>query len=162
MSNIGLHKAFKELGGRTVKTAVGDRYVLEEMMKHGYNLGGEQSGHIIFSEYAKTGDGMLTAVQLLGAMINNNKRLSEMGRLMKRYPQVLLNVRVKDKNGWDENSEIKKAIEEAAAKLGDNGQILVRASGTEPLIRIMAEGPNQIELENMASAIADVVNKALK
>ena len=161
MSNIGLHKAFKELGGRTVKTAVGDRYVLEEMLKHGYNLGGEQSGHIIFSEFAKTGDGMLTAVQLLGAMINNNKRLSELGRLMRRYPQVLVNVRVKDKSGWEQHEDIKQAVAAAAAQLGDNGQILVRASGTEPLIRIMAEGPNQIELENMAGAIADVVSKSL-
>ena len=161
MSNIGLHKAFKELGGQTVKTAVGDRYVLEEMLKHGYNLGGEQSGHIILSEFAKTGDGMLTAVQLLGAMINNNKRLSELGRLMRRYPQVLVNVRVKDKSGWEQHENIKQAVAVAAAQLGDNGQIMVRASGTEPLIRIMAEGPNQIELENLAGTIADVVSKSL-
>ena len=131
------------------------------MLKHGYNLGGEQSGHIIFSEFAKTGDGMLTAVQLLGAMINNNKRLSELGRLMRRYPQVLVNVRVKDKSGWEQHEDIKQAVAAAAAQLGDNGQILVRASGTEPLIRIMAEGPNQIELENMAGTIADVVSKSL-
>jgi phosphoglucosamine mutase len=161
MSNIGLHKAFKELGGKTVKTTVGDRYVLEEMVKHGYNLGGEQSGHIIFSEYAKTGDGMLTAVQLLAAMVKNNKRLSELGKLMRRYPQVLVNVRVKNKNGWEKNQAIKDIIAKYTEELGDNGQLLVRASGTEPLIRIMAEGPNQLELENIAGVIADVVNKAL-
>lgn len=161
MSNIGLHKAFKAMGGKTVKTAVGDRYVLEEMLKHGYNLGGEQSGHIIFSEYAKTGDGMLTAVQLLGAMINNNQRLSELGRMMQRFPQVLLNVRVQNKNGWEAQPAIQKVIAKYSEELGDNGQILVRASGTESLIRIMAEGPNQIQLEQIANAIADVVNETL-
>lgn len=161
MSNIGLHKAFKEMGGKTVKTAVGDRYVLEEMMKHGYNLGGEQSGHIIFSEFAKTGDGILTAVQLLSTMVKNNKRLSELGKLMVKYPQILVNVRVKDKTGWEENQAIKDSIAQYAAQLGDDGQILVRASGTEPLIRIMAEGPNQVELENIANSIAEVVNQQL-
>lgn len=161
MSNIGLHKAFKDMGGHTVKTGVGDRYVLEEMLKHGYNLGGEQSGHIIFSEFAKTGDGILTGVQLLAAMVKNNARLSEMGKLMKKYPQILVNVRVKDKSGWEENQAIKEVVAKYTAELGDNGQILVRASGTEPLIRIMAEGPNQVELEAIANAIADVVTKAL-
>ncbi len=157
MSNIGLHKAFREMGGQTVKTKVGDRYVLEEMLKHGYNLGGEQSGHIIFSEFAKTGDGILTAVQLLCAMVQNNKRLSELGKLMKKYPQTLLNVRVKNKDGWEENEAIQAIIAKYTEEMGDNGQILVRASGTEPLIRIMAEGPNQVELEQIANAIAEVV-----
>jgi phosphoglucosamine mutase len=161
MSNIGLHKAFKEMGGQTVKTAVGDRYVLEEMIKHGYNLGGEQSGHIIFSEFAKTGDGILTAVQLLGTMVKNNARLSDLGKMMVKYPQILVNVRVKDKTGWEENQAIKDVIAKYADQLGDDGQILVRASGTEPLIRIMAEGPNQVELENIANSIAEVVNQQL-
>ena len=162
MSNIGLHKAFKEFGGQTVKTGVGDRYVLEEMIKHGYNLGGEQSGHIIFSEYAKTGDGILTAVQLLGAMVKNNKPLSEMAKYMEKFPQILVNVRVKDKHGWDENQAIKDVIKKYEDVLGDNGQILVRASGTEPLIRIMAEGPNQGQLEEIADAISEVVIKELE
>lgn len=161
MSNVGLHKAMKEMGGKTVKTAVGDRYVLEEMLKHNYSLGGEQSGHIIFSEYAKTGDGILTAVQLLCAMVKNNKPLSELGNMMVKYPQILLNVRVKDKNGWEEKAAIKEIIKTYQDELGDNGQILVRASGTEPLIRIMAEGPDQDRLEKIASAIADVVTKEL-
>lgn len=161
MSNVGLHKAMKEMGGKTVKTAVGDRYVLEEMLKHNYSLGGEQSGHIIFSEYAKTGDGILTAVQLLCAMVKNNKPLSELGNMMVKYPQILLNVRVKDKNGWEEKAAIKEIIETYQDELGDNGQILVRASGTEPLVRIMAEGPDQDRLEKIASAIADVVTKEL-
>ncbi len=161
MSNVGMHKAMKEMGGQTVKTAVGDRYVLEEMIKNGYNLGGEQSGHIIFSEYAKTGDGILTAVQLLCAMVTNNKPLSEMAGIMTKYPQILLNVRVKNKNGWEEKAAIQEVIKKYQEELGDNGQILVRASGTEPLIRIMAEGPKQQRLEEIAGLIADVVIKEL-
>lgn len=161
MSNVGLAKAMKEHGGQTVKTSVGDRYVLEEMVKEGYNLGGEQSGHIIFSEFAKTGDGILTAVQLLCAMVKNNKPLSELGSLMTKFPQILLNVRVADKNGWEEKQAIQDVIKKYQEELGDNGQILVRASGTEPLIRIMAEGPKQERLEEIASAIADVVTKEL-
>lgn len=161
MSNVGLHKAMKDLGGQTVKTAVGDRYVLEEMLKNKYSLGGEQSGHIIFSEYAKTGDGILTAVQLLCAMIKNNKPLSELGAMMVKYPQVLMNVRVADKNGWQDKAAIQDIIKKYQTELGDNGQILVRASGTEPLIRIMAEGPEQSRLEKIASAIADVVTREL-
>ena len=144
-----------------MKTAVGDRYVLEEMMKKGYNLGGEQSGHIIFSKYAKTGDGILTAVQLLAALVQNNKRLSEMGALMTKYPQILLNVRVADKHGWEDKQAIKDVIKKYQDELGDDGQILVRASGTEPLIRIMAEGPKQERLEEIASAIAEVVSGEL-
>ncbi|WP_299445836.1 phosphoglucosamine mutase [uncultured Phascolarctobacterium sp.] len=157
MSNVGLHQAMKAHGGKTCKTAVGDRYVLEEMLKHNYSIGGEQSGHIIFSEFAKTGDGILTAVQLLCAMVKNNKTLSELGSVMTKYPQVLLNVRVKNKNGWQEKNAIQEVIKKYQDELGDNGQILVRASGTEPLIRVMAEGPNQERLEQIASAIGEVV-----
>ena len=161
MSNVGLHQAMKAHGGKTVKTAVGDRYVLEEMLKHNYSIGGEQSGHIIFSEFAKTGDGILTAVQLLCAMVRNNKPLSEMGAVMTKFPQILLNVRVKNKNGWEEKAAIQEVIKKCQEELGENGQILVRASGTEPLIRIMAEGPKQERLEQIANAIADVVTKEL-
>lgn len=131
------------------------------MLKNGYSLGGEQSGHIIFSRFAKTGDGILTAVQLLGALVQNNKRLSEMGAMMTKYPQILLNVRVAVKHGWEEKESIKNIIKKYQEELGDNGQILVRASGTEPLIRIMAEGPQQERLEEIASAIAEVVNSEL-
>ncbi len=161
MSNIGLHQAMKKHGGKCVTTSVGDRYVLEEMIKNGYKLGGEQSGHIIFADYAKTGDGILTAVKLLGAMANNNQTLSQMGALMQIFPQILLNVRVKDKHGWEENENIKQITEYYKQELGENGQILVRASGTEPLIRIMAEGPDQTQLECVAEAIAAVVRKEL-
>lgn len=161
MSNVGLHQAMKAHGCQTAKTKVGDRYVLEEMLKHNYSLGGEQSGHIIFSEYAKTGDGILTAVQLLCAMVTNNKSLSELGSVMTKFPQVLLNVRVKNKNGWEDKAAIKDVIKQYQDELGDNGQILVRASGTEPLIRIMAEGPKQERLEQICNAIADVVVREL-
>lgn len=157
MSNVGLHQAMKTHGGKTCKTAVGDRYVLEEMLKHNYSIGGEQSGHIIFSEFAKTGDGILTAVQLLCAIVKNNKSLSELGSVMTKYPQVLLNVRVKNKNGWQEKAAIQEVIKKYQDELDENGQILVRASGTEPLIRVMAEGPNQERLEQIASAIGEVV-----
>ena len=161
MSNVGLHKAMKEHGGSCVKTKVGDRYVLEEMIKSGYQLGGEQSGHIIFSEFSRTGDGILTAVRLLGAMVRNNQPLSEMGALMTKYPQILLNVRVADKQGWEEKPKIKEIVNYYENVLGDNGQILVRASGTEPLIRIMAEGPDQAQLETIAANIAEVVTREL-
>lgn len=161
MSNIGLHMAMKEAGGKTCKTGVGDRYVLEEMLKNNYNLGGEQSGHIIFSEFAKTGDGILTAVQLLCTMVRNNKPLSELAGVMKKYPQVLVNVRVKNKNGWETKEAIQEVIKKYQDELGEQGQILVRASGTEPLIRIMAEGPEQNRLEQICNAIAEVVIEAL-
>lgn len=161
MSNVGLVKAMKEHGGSCVKTAVGDRYVLEEMMKHGYKLGGEQSGHIIFGDYAKTGDGMLTCVKVLGSLIYHNQTLSQLGAMMQKFPQILVNVRVKDKNGWEENKAIKDIVAHYTKHLGENGQLLVRASGTEPLLRIMAEGPDQGELEQIAAKIAAVVQAEL-
>ncbi len=161
MSNIGLHKAMREHGGTCVKTGVGDRYVLEEMQRSGYKLGGEQSGHIIFGEFAKTGDGILTAVKLLGSMVRNNQSASELGKMMEKFPQTLLNVRVANKQGWEDNAAIQAVIAKYTQELGENGQILVRASGTEPLIRVMAEGSNQGQLENIASAIAEVVRAEL-
>ena len=161
MSNVGLSKAMKEHGGRTVKTSVGDRYVLEEMLKHDYKLGGEQSGHIIFGDLVRTGDGMMTAVNLLSSLVRHNQTLSQLGALMVKYPQTLLNVRVKDKNGWQENTAIADVIRRYTEELGEDGQVLVRASGTEPLIRIMAQGPNQVELDHITEAIAEVVRREL-
>ena len=161
MSNLGLYKALDEAGIGYEKTDVGDKYVAENMRANGHLIGGEQSGHIIFSKFAKTGDGILTAVQLLSAMVKNNKRLSELGALMTKYPQILLNVRVKNKYGWEENEAIKAVIKKYQDELGDNGQVLVRASGTEPLIRIMAEGPVQERLEKIADSIGEVVTREL-
>ena len=126
MSNVGLAKAMKEHGGSTVKTSVGDRYVLEEMLKHDYKLGGEQSGHIIFGDLVRTGDGMMTGVKLLSSLVRHNQTLSQLGALMVKYPQTLLNVRVKDKNGWQDNQAIAQVVRQYTEELGDDGQVLVR------------------------------------
>ncbi|MCI1248790.1 MAG: phosphoglucosamine mutase [Megasphaera sp.] len=157
MSNIGFHKALKKIGCQSVITAVGDRYVLERMRKDGYCLGGEQSGHIIFLDYNTTGDGLLTAVQLLSIMKQKNKPLSELADLMTRYPQILKNIRVQTKSGWEKNNLIMAAISAGEAELGEDGRILVRPSGTEPLIRVMAEGPDLDELKRITDDIAGVV-----
>ena len=159
MANIGFHKALKEAGAKVEVTKVGDRYVLENMLENGYTLGGEQSGHIIFSEFSTTGDGLITALQLLSAIKKSGKKASELSGLMKSYPQLLVNVRVKTKDGWEENQEIAEAIRSGNEELGENGRILVRPSGTEPLIRVMAEGPEQEQLHRICHFIADVVKK---
>lgn len=159
MSNIGLHRAIKQAGGQVKVTPVGDRYVLEEMMEHGYVLGGEQSGHIIFSDYNTTGDGVVTALKLIEAVKNSGKKLSELAALMIRYPQVLVNVRVKSKQGWQENKAIEAAIQQGESELGDTGRILVRPSGTEPLIRVMAEGPDLDQLNRIVNSIADTIRE---
>lgn len=158
MSNIGFHKAANEHGMKTVNTGVGDRYVLEKMREEGYSLGGEQSGHVIFLDYNSTGDGMLTAVQTLAIMKESGKSLSELAQIMTKYPQVLVNVKVATKAGWDTNPLILAAISEAEEELGENGRILVRASGTEQLIRVMAEGPNLEELERICGSIAEAIS----
>lgn len=157
MSNIGFHKAAKELGMQTCSTAVGDRYVLEKMLAEGYSIGGEQSGHVIFLDYNSTGDGLLTAVQTLSIMKEKGKSLSELAGLMTKYPQLLVNVRVLTKAGWETNTAIQDAIREAEEELGSNGRILVRPSGTEPLIRVMAEGPDQEQLDELCHRIGDVI-----
>lgn len=157
MSNIGFHKAAKELGMQTCSTAVGDRYVLEKMLADGYSIGGEQSGHVIFLDYNSTGDGLLTAVQTLSIMKEKGKSLSELADLMTKYPQLLVNVRVLTKAGWETNIAIQDAIREAEEELGSNGRILVRPSGTEPLIRVMAEGPDQEQLDELCNRIGDVI-----
>ena len=157
MSNIGFHKAAEELGMKTCSTAVGDRYVLEKMLAEGYSIGGEQSGHVIFLDYNSTGDGLLTAVQTLSIMKEKGKTLSELAGLMTKYPQLLVNVRVLTKAGWETNAAIQDAIREAEEELGSNGRILVRPSGTEPLIRVMAEGPDQEQLDELCHRIGDVI-----
>ena len=157
MSNIGFHKAAKELGMQTCSTAVGDRYVLEKMLAEGYSIGGEQSGHVIFLDYNSTGDGLLTAVQTLSIMKEKGKSLSELAGLMTKYPQLLVNVRVLTKAGWETNVAIQDVIREAEEELGSNGRILVRPSGTEPLIRVMAEGPDQERLNDLCHRIGDII-----
>ncbi len=157
MSNLGLHVAMRELGIRCEVTGVGDRYVLEAMQKNGYVLGGEQSGHVVFSDFATTGDGLITATQVLAAMQRSNRTLADLASIMQTFPQVLVNVRVKSKAGWETNPAIRAAIDAAEAKLGDKGRVLVRPSGTEPLIRVMAEGPDQGELDALAASVAEVI-----
>jgi len=159
MANIGFHKAIKEAGGRVEVTQVGDRYVLENMLKSGYKIGGEQSGHIIFTDYSTTGDGPITALQVLASLKRSGRKASELTALMTTYPQLLVNVRVATKEGWENNKAIAEAIAKGEAELGSDGRILVRPSGTEPLIRVMAEGPDQAQLETICNAIADVVKK---
>lgn len=161
MSNIGFYKATEKLNLKTAKTAVGDRYVMEEMRRGGYNLGGEQSGHVIFLDYNTTGDGILTAIQLVDTLISSGKKLSELKRMMTKYPQVLVNVRVQDKSNYPNNSAIEAAISEVEGKLGSNGRVLVRPSGTEPLIRVMAEGPVKEELDLFVGQIVEVVQREL-
>lgn len=159
MSNIGFMQALEELNLACEVTAVGDRYVLENMRANGHKLGGEQSGHIIFSDYSTTGDGLITALQVLTAMKKFKAKASELNALMTTYPQVLINVRVKNKKACDESEAVKLAIAEGEVELGNNGRILVRASGTEPLIRIMAEGRDKNQLNRICNKIAAEVEK---
>ena len=141
MSNFGLYKAFDELGIGYAKTAVGDKYVYEYMTKNDCRIGGEQSGHIIFSKYAKTGDGILTSLKLMQVMMDREKKMSELCRGLTIYPQVLVNVKVKDKAAAQADRDVQAAVKKVSDELGDTGRILVRESGTEPLIRVMVEAP---------------------
>ncbi|HWR44443.1 phosphoglucosamine mutase [Sporomusa sp.] len=159
MSNLGLHQAIKNAGAKVLVTPVGDRYVLEAMLKHNLVLGGEQSGHIIFSQYSTTGDGVITALKLAAALKQSGKKMSALAKVMTRFPQLLVNIRVKSKEGWENNANIAAAIKAGEDELGDNGRILVRPSGTEPLIRVMAEGPSLPDLERIVGSIADIVRQ---
>lgn len=163
MSNLGFFKFCEKYGIDNCKTKVGDRYVLEEMLKHNYSIGGEQSGHIIFKEYATTGDGQLSAVQLLSILKSSGKKLSELAGEMEKYPQVLVNVRVSTfgKARFADDAEIKLAVENSEKLLGNDGRILVRVSGTEPLIRIMVEGKDNSLIQKIANDIASVVKARL-
>lgn len=159
MANIGFRQAIESLGGRYEITAVGDRYVLENMKANGYKLGGEQSGHIIFTDYATTGDGLITALQVLTAMKKSKKSAAELNKMMTTFPQVLINIRVKNKDTYKTSDAVQRAITEGETELGNTGRILVRASGTEPLIRVMAEGPNKLQLDKICNKIAAEIEK---
>lgn len=160
-SNLGLRDSLAELGGEVEITKNGDRYVLAEMLEHGYKLGGEKSGHIIFLDYNTTGDGVLTALQLLTVMEETGQPLSELAGVMESYPQLLVNVEVADKESWSDNEEIQAAIEEVEEALGSKGRVFVRASGTEPVIRIMVEGKDKERLEKLAGQIKTTVKEEL-
>lgn len=161
MSNLGFYKAIEEQGMRSDKTAVGDRYVMEEMLKGGYNLGGEQSGHIIFLDHITTGDGMLSALQLINVMKETGKKLSELASEMTIFPQVLINVRVTDKNEALINQQILNEVEAVENELGDEGRVLVRPSGTEPLVRVMVEAPTKEDCNRHAQRVATLIDNLL-
>ena len=159
MSNIGFHKALKNNDIQVKITDVGDRNVVEEMRNGSYILGGEQSGHIIFLNYNTTGDGLLTAVQLLAIMRESGKSLSELANQVEIFPQQLVNVRVSDKHTVMDEPEVQAVIEEVNAELGEDGRILVRPSGTEPLLRVMAEAETEEKVERYVNRIADVIRR---
>jgi phosphoglucosamine mutase len=162
MSNLGLRIAMREAGIEMIETNVGDRYVLEVIREGGYTLGGEQSGHLIFAEHATTGDGILTGLQLLAQMSATGKTLKELASAMTVYPQVLINVPGVDKTKVDSDSELQNVVQEAVADLGDAGRVLLRASGTEPLVRVMVEAQDPGLAQSWAEKIARVVEKQLK
>ena len=159
MSNFGLYKAFDELGIDYAKTKVGDKYVYEYMMKNGCRIGGEQSGHIIFSKYASTGDGILTSLKMMEVMMAKKKTLSQLCEGLTIYPQVLKNVNVADKAAAQNDPDVQAAIEEVAAALGDTGRILVRESGTEPKIRVMVEAETMEACQTYVDRVVDVIKR---
>ena len=163
MSNLGLNKYAQNNGINLVQTKVGDRYVLEEMLKNGYNLGGEQSGHVICLDYNPTGDGILTSILLIRAMLEQNKTASEIAGIMKAYPQVLVNAKVNSskKDEYKNDPEIKAEIEKLESEFSGNGRVLIRASGTEPLIRVMIEGENQEYIRKRATELANFIENKL-
>ena len=156
MSNLGLEKHLQSLGLSMVRTAVGDRYVLEHMREHGFNLGGEQSGHIILSDYSTTGDGLVAALQLLDVVQQKQKPVSQICHVFEPLPQILKNVRVQGQNPL-QNDHVKRAIADGEGKLGSEGRLLIRASGTEPVIRVMAEGQNAQLVEAVVDQVCDAL-----
>ena len=161
MANLGFTKAMADHGIRVLSTKVGDRYVLEAMEREGAVLGGEQSGHLIFREHATTGDGLLTAVRFLSLAVSRGATVRQLASVMRRYPQVLVNVTVRERDGLDADTTIAEAVGAAEAALGDGGRVLVRASGTEPLVRVMVEAATEEEARRHADAIAHVVRTTL-
>ena len=163
MSNLGLNKYTENNGLKLVQTKVGDRYVLEEMMKNGYNLGGEQSGHVILLDYNPTGDGILTSIMFIKTLLEENKKASELCNIIKLYPQVLVNAKVSSykKYDFDKDEEIKEEIKKLEEEFSGNGRVLIRTSGTEPLVRVMIEGENQEYIKAKAEKLAKLIEKKL-
>lgn len=164
MSNLGLNKYTRDNGLELIQTKVGDRYVLEEMLKGGFNLGGEQSGHVILLDYNPTGDGILTSLMLIKTILEEDKKASELGNEIKLYPQVLVNAKVNSDRKYDytENKEIKDAIEKLEKEFAGQGRVLIRPSGTEPLVRVMIEGENQNYITKKSQEIANLIEEKLK
>ena len=164
MSNLGLKKYAETNNVNLIQTKVGDRYVLEEMLKNGYNLGGEQSGHVIMLDYNPTGDGILTSLMLIKSILEENKKASEVASIVKLYPQVLVNAKVNSdkKYDYEKDEEIKQAIDNLEKEFAGNGRVLIRPSGTEPLVRVMIEGEDQEYIKKKAQEVADIIEKKLK
>ncbi len=164
MSNLGLNKFARDNGLELLQTKVGDRYVLEEMLKNGFNLGGEQSGHVILLDYNPTGDGILTSLMLIQTILEEEQKASELASMVKLYPQILVNAKVNSdkKYDYEEDKEIKDAIEKLEKEFAGNGRVLIRPSGTEPLVRVMIEGENQEYITKKANEIAKLIEKKLK
>ena len=161
MSNFGLELAMRDLGIDVVKTAVGDRYVLEEMQRGGFNLGGEQSGHVLFLDHTTTGDGLITALSILAVMRSRSEPLSELARVMQKFPQVLINIPVREKRDLDEMPSVQSVVQKVEQALGGRGRVYIRYSGTEALARVMVEGEDLAQVEGYANEIADAVRSAL-
>ena len=161
MSNLGFMHAMKDAGINVETTAVGDRYVLENMIANDYSLGGEQSGHVIMREFAHTGDGILTALQLLQEVVRTGKTLQELSATMIRFPQVLINVKDVAKEKLEGSSKIASAVTAAEKQLGDSGRVLLRASGTEALVRVMVEASSDSLAQEVARQLADIVKSEL-
>jgi phosphoglucosamine mutase len=161
MSNMGLEKTLKAYNGKVVKTAVGDRYVVDEMRRRDYNLGGEKSGHMIFLDHNTTGDGIITALQVLAIMTKEDRPLAELASIMTTYPQVLFNVRVKEKKDLSEIDEIDQRIRSINRELGETGRLVIRYSGTEPVIRLMLEGEKEDQIRDMGSHLAETIERVL-
>ena len=163
MSNLGFFNALKANGIKYEQTTVGDRYVLENMLANGYCIGGEQSGHIIFLDYNTTGDGLMTAVRLTCALRDSGKKMSDLASVVEILPQVLVNARIKNenKNTYMENKEIAEAIRKIEKKFAGNGRVLIRPSGTEPLVRVMLEGKDKSEIKEEATALAKMIEERL-
>jgi phosphoglucosamine mutase len=162
MSNLGLERALREAGGRVVRTQVGDRYVVEEMRKNGYNLGGEQSGHLVFLDHATTGDGIVAALRVLAIMVREQRPLSELAHVMTRTPQVLINTAVEKKVPLEQLPDVQRRIAEIERELGEDGRVLVRYSGTESKARVMIEGMDEGRIRGWAEEIAGVLAKSCR
>ena len=159
MSNLGFRRAMGEAGIEVAQTKVGDRYVLEHMRAEGLSIGGEQSGHMILLDYNTTGDGLMTAVQFMASVKRSGKTVGEAAATMRRFPQVLVNVKVEDKQAVMESPEVAQAVKKAEDQLGEDGRVLLRPSGTEPVVRVMVEASTQEAAERHANAIADIIKE---
>jgi phosphoglucosamine mutase len=161
MSNFGLEEALAVHGGKVIRTKVGDRYVIEEMMKRGFNLGGEQSGHMIFHDYTTTGDGIISALQILRIMVETGKPLSELKKCLKKYPQAQRSLQVRNKPPIEELQEVSRLKALAEKELGARGRVVLRYSGTEPKIRLLIEGPDGARINAQADQIAQAIEQEI-